>query len=70
MRLSEYLEKNHLTPEQFAPRVGVHMTTIYRVLSGATIAKRTTIDAILKATNGHVTAADLFREFGPIKKKA
>ena len=62
MRLSKYLENNHLTPEQFAAKTGVHMTTVYRLLSGATIPKRATINAILKATGGLVTGPDLLAE--------
>jgi DNA-binding transcriptional regulator YdaS (Cro superfamily) len=67
MRLSKYLDKNHLTPEQFAAKIGVHMTTVYRLLSGATLPKRTTITAIRDATGGLVTAADLAEESEPQK---
>ena len=71
MRLSHYLEKNHLTPEQFAARIGVHFTTIYRLLSGSTQAKRSTAAAIREGTGGLVTAADLAEESdNPFQKAA
>jgi transcriptional regulator with XRE-family HTH domain len=59
MRLSEYLAKNGMNPEQFAARVGVHPTTIYRLLSGATIPKRQNLKKIIEATKGEVDISDL-----------
>jgi predicted transcriptional regulator len=59
MRLSEYLAKNEMNPEQFAAKVGVHPTTIYRLLSGATIPKRQNLRKIIAATEGLVDISDL-----------
>jgi predicted transcriptional regulator len=59
MRLSEYLAKNQMNPEQFALKVGVHPTTIYRLLSGATIPKRQNLKKIIAATEGSVDYNDL-----------
>jgi predicted transcriptional regulator len=59
MRLSEYLAKNELNPETFAAKVGVHPTTIYRLLSGATIPKRQNLAKIIAATKGEVDISDL-----------
>jgi predicted transcriptional regulator len=59
MRLSEYLAKNQMNPEMFAAKVGVHPTTIYRLLSGATIPKRQNLRKIIAATEGEVDYNDL-----------
>lgn len=71
MRLSEYLAKHQKTPEQFAARVGVHPTTIYRLLSGATIPKRQNLAKIIEATGGEVDITDLMAAVSsPAKPKA
>jgi hypothetical protein len=57
--LSEFLTKHRLNPEQFAIIVDVHATTIYRLLSGATIPKRENLKKILKMTFGEVTVKEL-----------
>jgi transcriptional regulator with XRE-family HTH domain len=59
MRLSEFLAKRQMSPESFAALVGVHPTTIYRLLNGATIPKRGNLTKILAATEGDVTVSDL-----------
>lgn len=59
MRLSEYLAKREMNPEAFAAKVGVHPTTIYRLLSGTTIPKRQNLKKIIAATEGEVDIADL-----------
>ena len=59
MRLSEFLAKNELSPELFAAKVGVHPTTIYRLLSGSTIPKRGNLKKIIAATDGEVSVTDL-----------
>jgi predicted transcriptional regulator len=70
MRLSVYLAKNQLNPEQFAARVGVHPTTIYRLLSGATIPKRQNLKKILAATEGEVDISDLMFAVSQVGKEA
>jgi len=59
MRLREYLAEHQLNPEQFAGKVGVHPTTIYRLLSGTTIPKRGNLKKIIAATGGEVNVSDL-----------
>lgn len=68
MRLSEFLAKNQMSPEQFAGRVGVHPTTIYRLLSGATIPKRQNLKRIIEATEGEVDISDLMFAVSPSSK--
>jgi predicted transcriptional regulator len=60
--LDQFLAENMLSREAFAKMVGVHPTTIYRVLVGATIPKRRNLEKILKLTAGHVTIAELLRK--------
>jgi hypothetical protein len=69
MRLSEFLAKHELNPEQFAAKVGVHPTTIYRLLSGATIPKRGNLKKIIAATGGEVGVTDLMFAAFPSKPK-
>lgn len=61
MGLQEYLDANGLSYEQFAAQVGVHATTIYRLLKGSTIPKRENLKRILAATHGAVDVADLMQ---------
>jgi predicted transcriptional regulator len=68
MRLSEYLAKKEMNPEQFAARVGVHPTTIYRLLSGTTIPKRQNLTKIIEATGGEVDISDLMFAVSPQSK--
>jgi transcriptional regulator with XRE-family HTH domain len=70
MRLSEYLANHQLSPEQFALKVGVHATTIYRLLSGATIPKRQNLKKIIEATEGEVDISDLMFAVSPSKPNA
>ena len=62
MRLAAYLKARSISPEQFAKAAGLHMTTVYRLLAGDSMPKRSTIGAILQATGGEVRAIDLFEE--------
>lgn len=59
MRLAEYLKQNGVTPEKFSEMVGLHFTTVYRLLAGNGMPKRSTIKAIVEATDGQVRAIDL-----------
>lgn len=71
MRLSEFLATHGLSPEKFAEKVGVHPTTIYRLLSGATIPKRENLKKIIAATGGEVDISDLmFAVSGEPKSQA
>jgi hypothetical protein len=70
MRLSEYLAKHEMNPESFAAKVGVHPTTIYRLLSGATIPKRQNLKKIIAATKGEVDISDLMFAVSQVGKEA
>jgi transcriptional regulator with XRE-family HTH domain len=65
MSLSEYLIKNDIRIEDFAAKIGVHQTTIYRVLTGRTIPKRQNLKKILEATNGEVSLGELMARVFP-----
>jgi predicted transcriptional regulator len=60
MRLADYLKKYETTPEQFSVKVGLHFTTVYRLIAGDSMPKRSTIKAIIEATDGEVKAIDFF----------
>lgn len=60
MQLSAYLTERGESVEQFAQRIGVHPTTIYRLLNGVNFPLAATIKRILSATGGKVTANDFF----------
>jgi predicted transcriptional regulator len=62
MRLADYLKQHEITPEQFAVRVGIHFTTVYRLIAGDSMPKRSTIRAIVEATKGEVRAIDLIED--------
>lgn len=70
MRLSAYLEKHAVSPEEFAERIGVHVATVYRLLGGYVFPKRGNLVAILRETNGEVTADDLIATASDRKKDA
>lgn len=59
MRLADYLKQHDLTPERFAEMAGIHFTTVYRLIAGSGMPKRSTIRAIIEATKGQVRAIDL-----------
>jgi 3,4-dihydroxy 2-butanone 4-phosphate synthase / GTP cyclohydrolase II len=58
MRLPDYLAERNITHEAFAETLGVHPTTVYRLCSGLSFPKRSTIRQILELTRGRVTAND------------
>jgi predicted transcriptional regulator len=62
MRLAEYLKQNDLTPEMFAEMADIHFTTVYRLIAGDSMPKRSTIRAIFEATKGQVRAIDLIED--------
>ena len=59
MRLADYLKLHDLTPEMFAEMADIHFTTVYRLIAGNGMPKRSTIRAIFEATKGQVRAIDL-----------
>jgi predicted DNA-binding transcriptional regulator AlpA len=61
MTLAEFLVKRQMNPETFAAQVGVHATTIYRLLAYRTFPKKQNLKRILAATDGEVTVTELIR---------
>jgi transcriptional regulator with XRE-family HTH domain len=58
MRLERYLKRKKISPEQFADRIGVHSTTVYRFLSGLAFPKTSNLKKISEATEGKVGPND------------
>ncbi|WP_377512847.1 helix-turn-helix domain-containing protein [Octadecabacter sp. R77987] len=59
MRLDEYLTTNGISGTAFAERIGVNAATVYRIKTGRVFPHRSTLAAIVEATQGAVTANDL-----------
>lgn len=68
MQLSTYLQREHLTREQFARLIGVSPVTVYRWLTGDRFPYRH-LDQITKATGGKVTANDFVKLRGSLSKQ-
>lgn len=60
MRLKSYLSLEGNSASKLAEEVGVAVSTITRAASGETLPNPATRKLILQATEGQVTAADLF----------
>jgi post-segregation antitoxin (ccd killing protein) len=61
MKLAEYLERTGTTLQALGERLGVSHTTVLRWATGqATPRGRARMEALAKATQGAVTAADFF----------
>jgi len=58
MKFKEYLDKNNLTPRQFAVLARIADATAYSAYKGNPIIKRTA-KKIVKATKGSLTLEDL-----------
>ena len=58
MRLDDYLEKYEIPVEDFADKIGVHRTCIYRFMNGIAFPRPSTIKRIREATGGWVNADD------------
>lgn len=61
MTLSDYLRERKETHEAFARRLGVHAVTVSKWTSGAMRPSWPKMEAIARATDGAVTAADFMR---------
>ena len=59
MKLEDYLTTNSLTLAQFSDQCGVSAPTIYRIKNQQVVPTKTTMVAILEATDGLVTPNDL-----------
>lgn len=58
MKLSDYLAKEGLRPEEFAARLGVHRSTITRYLNGTRRPDRSLERRVMDVTKGAVTPLD------------
>lgn len=60
MRLSHYLEKRKLGDAEFASLIGVDRSTVSRLRRTNQKPSEITLSAIVRATNGKVTANDFW----------
>jgi len=60
MTLKEWLEKEGLSPAQFAPRIERTAEAVRRYAAGERIPDRDTMPRIVEETRGEVTANDFF----------
>ena len=67
MKLAEYLTKKNIRPARFAALIEVNRSTVHRFCSGDRRPDLTTLERIYAATDGEVTAIDLFAK--PVKRK-
>lgn len=59
MNLDEYLTTNGISGADFARTIGVNPATVFRIRTGRVFPHRSTMAAIIEATEGNVTANDL-----------
>lgn len=59
MKLSAYLKENNLTPQDFAPLIGVQWPAIYRYMSGKRVPTKPVLQKIFDVTKGAVTPNDI-----------
>ncbi|WP_316300501.1 helix-turn-helix transcriptional regulator [Aliisedimentitalea sp. MJ-SS2] len=59
MRLEEYLARQQMSLRALARASGLGVATVKRVRDGTCIASRKTLNAIVDATDGAVTIAEL-----------
>lgn len=59
MTLDKYLTTFDISGADFADQIGVNAATIYRIRTGRVFPHRKTMQAIISATDGAVTANDL-----------
>lgn len=58
MKLSTYLVKHNIKPDDFASSIGVDRATVFRWMSGASFPRRGLIKRIREHTAGEVTLVD------------
>lgn len=59
MQLNDYLEKNNLTAQDFAPLIGVKWSAVYRYISGTRVPAKHIMQRIFEVTGGQVTPNDI-----------
>jgi transcriptional regulator with XRE-family HTH domain len=62
MTLREYLHKHDIKPGEFAKRIGVTVTSVYRYRDGIRKPDAEVMPRIVAATQGAVTANDFWLE--------
>jgi len=60
MNLKQYLAANSIRPEEFAEKIGVSISTVYRLRAGSTKPEHATMLRIFEATGQQVTADDFW----------
>ncbi|MBS7792406.1 type II toxin-antitoxin system CcdA family antitoxin [Roseococcus sp. SDR] len=66
MKLAEYLERTDTTLQALGEKLGVSHTTVLRWATGQAVPRgRARMEALARATQGAVTAADFFPEAAP-----
>ncbi len=60
MNLNDWIKTKNLTTSQFAEMLGVSQPTVSRWINGVLFPSRKSIAAIIKTTNGEVSANDIF----------
>lgn len=66
MKLGEYLERTDTTLQALGERLGVSHTTVLRWATGQAMPRgRARMEALARATQGAVTAADFFPDVAP-----
>jgi antitoxin CcdA len=66
MKLADYLERTDTTLQALGERLGVSHTTVLRWATGQAVPRgRARMEALARATQGAVTAADFFPEAAP-----
>jgi predicted transcriptional regulator len=58
MELKEYLEKNDITPFEFAYELGLSHAAVYHYLSGLRVPRASIVERIIVLTKGKVTWED------------
>jgi hypothetical protein len=59
MTLGDYLKSTGLSPQQFAPLIGVQWLAIYRYISGERVPRWEIMQKIYEVTGGQVTPNDI-----------
>jgi len=62
MTLREYLHNQDISPSEFARRIGVTVTSVYRYRDGIRRPDKQVMPRIVSATQGQVTANDFWLE--------
>lgn len=61
MKLDEYLKANNISGAEFAELIGVDAATVFRIRTGRVFPHRRTMQSIMTATDGKVSANDLIQ---------